>query len=95
MGRAWGAIALILGTTTNDCIAFVPNSFGVNRHAVPQTAVTTAWRSGGISIASHVGRRPVRRSSSENCAALMMAKKPKMGKGKGKKKGSRMELIER
>ena len=79
----------------NDCIAFMSTSFAVNRHAVPQTTAATAWRSGGTSIASHVSCRPARRSSSERCAALMMAKKPKMGKGKGKKKGSRMELIER
>lgn len=95
MGRAWGAIALLLGATTYDCIAFVPASFRVNPHTVPQsTATTAAWTSGGISIAlSHVGRRPVKRS--ESCAALMMAKRPKMGKGKGKGKASRMELIER
>ncbi|CAM9222271.1 unnamed protein product [Laminaria digitata] len=95
MSRAWRAIALLLGTTTHDCIAFVPSSFGVNRHVVPETTASTAWKSGGISIASHVGRRPARRSSSYSCAALTMAKKPKMGKGKGKGKASRMELIER
>ena len=94
MGRAWGAIALLVGATTQYCIAFVPASFGVKSHAAPESAATAAaWTSGGISIGSHLVGRPARRSDS--CASLMMAKKPKMGKGKGKGKASRMELIER
>ena len=79
----------------NDCIAFMSTSFTVNHHAGPRTTATNALRSGRTSIAPDISGRPAGRSSSERCAALMMAKKPKMGKGKGKKKGSRMELIER
>lgn len=106
MGRPWTSIALLAAGTLLESAAFLYSPSGIPSQAISLTK--TRWAVSGA-ISENIGavsRReavatkrtwPGRcsRSAGGCVVPLMMAKRPKTGKGKGKKKEERTELIGR